>query len=204
MTNVGYNCHIGLDTLCDHFSTTQSNFFLYGICNVKTKRKFYLILMQQTCNFRNHKSTDAVVEGTAHKLIFIEDMKSIWIGNHTSNVYAHFFDFFFVFRSDINRDIFELGCILFTSHTGMDSGPTKNTFNDTFFRVNIYPFRGGNHMVWATIPDYVYESIFSNIVYIPWNFIWMRFDNNFKWCIWVDHTNSSSIRIRNKGINIWF
>ena len=139
MTNVSDYGNIRLDALCDHFSATQSNFFLHRICDVKTKWKFYFILMQQSCDFSNHKPPNAIVEGAAHKLIFIKDMKSIWIGNHTSNMNTHFLDFFFVFCSNINGDIFKLRGIFFTSHSGVDCWPAKYAFHHTLFRVDIHP-----------------------------------------------------------------
>ena len=117
---------------------------------------------------------------------------------------THFFNLFFGFTTQINEYVANFWVLFFVSITSMDSWPTKNAFYNTFFSMNVYTFRRSNLMIRTSISNYINQSIISNIVYIPCNFVSMSLNNYLVRSIWINNPNRCSISISNKRINIRF
>ena len=67
-------------------------------------------------------------------------MKFIGISDNTSNMDSHSFNFFFVFCTNVNKYGIHTRLFLFSRFSRMNCWPSKNTFNNAFFCMNIYNF----------------------------------------------------------------
>lgn len=130
--NISNDSKIWLYTVCHHLSTLESDFFLYSIDDIQSKRKFFLVVMQQFCNLSDHKSSCTIIQCTTHTITIIEDKELIIIGDDVSDMYSHFFNFFFTLCSYIQCDIFYFWCIFFVSSASMDSRSSKDSFYWSF------------------------------------------------------------------------
>ena len=119
-------------------------------------------------------------------------------------MYTHFFNLFFVFSTYVNRYIFKFWRFFFTRCSSVNCRPSKYTLNNTFFRVDIYPFWRSYLVITTAISNYINQSFIRNVIDVPWNFIWMSFNHYFKFWLWINNSNSCSICISNKFIHIWF
>ena len=131
-------------------------------------------------------------------------MEFIWVCNNTTNMYTKFFYFFFRFTTTINKNIIWFWRFFFYSASCVYCRPSKNTFYNTVFGVNINHFTWCNLVITSTISNHINKSVITYIIHIPRNFIGMPFNNYFIFSFWVYNSNSCSVSICNKFIHIRF
>ncbi len=118
MTDVRDYGQIGFDRVGDHFGTAQSDLFLYGIRNVKSERKFLVVLLEQPRYLCDHKAAHPVVQGPANEVVLVQDHKLIGVGDHTSDMYAKLLDLFLLLATHIDEYVLQFGGFFLASDRG--------------------------------------------------------------------------------------
>ena len=85
----------------------------------------------------------------------------------------------------------------------MNSRPSKNGGNWSFFSVDVYALRRRHLVVYPTIAFQVKQSFVRNIIDEPAYFICMGFYYHFKPAIGIDNTYCCAIWIGKLCIGIW-
>ena len=202
MRHIRHNRRMRFDCLRDHLSPPQTYFLLDRIDNIKAERQFNLPLMQQSGHFGNAEAPHAVVERTAGVVAIVDDLHFIIESNHAANMHTGRQHLVFVFRSDIDENIVELGLQLIVFPVARVNGrPAKYASYDTFRRMNIHPFGRRDDVIRPPVAHYVDETIVSNVMHKPRDFIGMCLNNYPIILPWIDDTISSTIVVQTPVIN---
>src|SRR5690606_5304237 len=84
MSNISNDGDIGFQCFSNHMCTVQTHFFLHRIGNVKAKRQLVSVFLKKARHFRNHKTSNSVIQSTAHEIAVIQFKELIGVGNHTA------------------------------------------------------------------------------------------------------------------------
>ena len=200
--HVGDNRHVGLQALGDHLGAPQANFFLHRVGDVQPKRQLHLVFVQHARHFGNHEATGAVVEGTSHVPIFVEDHELVGVGHHATHVDAHFLHLFLVFRSDVQKDVLQRGCFFFSGRAGVDGRPAKQAGHDAVLGVDVHALRRGDLVVASAVTTQVDESVARDVVHKPADLVGVRFDDHFVGCVWVDDPHDRAVCVDDMGVDV--
>src|SRR5690606_14133631 len=86
----------------------------------------------------------------------------------------------------------------------MNSWPSKNSFYNTIFGVNVYNLARCYLMIATTISNHINQTVVRDVIHIPGNLIGMSFYNYFILCFWVYNSHCTTISIGNKLVYIRF
>ena len=129
-------------------------------------------------------------------------MKFIGIGDHTTYMDSQLLYLFFCLAPTINTNIVWRRSLFLTLISRMNSGPTKNTFHNTVFGMDIYYFTWRYLMITSPIAHHINHTFIGDIIYIPRNFICMTLNNDLIFGFRIYDRNRTAIGISDELINI--
>src|SRR5690606_6817045 len=95
--------------------------------------------------------------------------------------------------TDVKKNILKAWSLLFAGIANVNGWPAKNTFNNAFFGMYVYPHRGGNLVITAAVPAHIDVSFSGDVMNKPADLVSMRLYGHFKGGLRVNDPNSGPI-----------
>jgi hypothetical protein len=141
----------------------------------------------------------------AYVIPVVEDGHLILVSDHATYVDTHGEHLFFIFGSDVDENILDLGHQLgVLSVAGVNGRPAENAFDNAFGRMDVHFLGRSDHVVGSPVADDVDKAVIRDVVNEPGDLVGVAFDDDLVILSRVDDPVDGAVIVEAPVVDIWF